>query len=132
MAGITCGAKFSLDKWLLQSKGRYHCLALDKFRVNKNKAAEKKYGFSMADSLKKGFAAHTNGCLFKDFTFYIGPGVAGKKNKAPPAADIRCLVEHSGGVVAKNQVTAVSESIHGSDTVVLIVKNGAKMSPKLT
>lgn len=82
--------------WLTQSAKKRKILSCEKFLLLNDTAAEEKYDFSMADTLKRGTELRASGStLLKGTCVYVCKGVAGKR--APPTEEFKLIVEAAGG-----------------------------------
>uniref|UniRef100_A0A7S2LQ78 BRCT domain-containing protein n=1 Tax=Leptocylindrus danicus TaxID=163516 RepID=A0A7S2LQ78_9STRA len=92
--------------WLNESFKAGEVLKCNKYLLLKDKAAEKKYNFSMKTTIKNGSEAREKGGIFADMYVYFCKGVAG--NKAPSIKELEIMVSSAGGtflkVLPKNNV----------------------------
>jgi len=85
--------------WLNDSFKAGEVLKCSKYLLLKDKAAEKKYNFSMKTTIKNGSEAREKGGIFADMFVYFCKGVAG--NKAPSIKELEIMVSSAGGTFLK-------------------------------
>ena len=85
--------------WLNESFKAGEVLKCNKYLLLKDKAAEKKYDFSMKETIRNGNEARKMGGVLAGMCVYFCKGVAGKK--APSAKELEMIVQAAGGSYLK-------------------------------
>ncbi|KAL9180369.1 hypothetical protein ACHAXT_008339 [Thalassiosira profunda] len=94
-------------EWLEQSAKEQRALDTDDYLLLGDKEAEKRYDFTMKDTLEKGRAARLErGGVLGGWSVHIGSGVAG--NNAPSAKELNLIVEATGATLLP-KISAVSD-----------------------
>lgn len=95
MIGLCATGNIVNVDWLVKSGKANEALPADEFLVD-DKEAEKKYDFSMEESVKRGNSMRENGeKLLSGWYVHVCKGVA--SNKAPPEKEMKLIVEVAGG-----------------------------------
>ena len=101
-------------EWLEQSAKEQRALSSDDFLLLKDKDAEKRYNFSMKETIENGRKARLDrGGVLGGWSIYICTGVAG--NNAPSAKELKLVVEATGATL----LGKVSDAIDPSKTILL-------------
>ena len=88
-------------EWLEQSAKEQRILDTDDFLLVTDREAEKRYDFSMKETLQNGILARRKrGGVLGGWFVYICSGVAG--NKAPNMKEMHLIIEGAGGTVLKS------------------------------
>lgn len=96
MIGICQTSNIVHVNWLIQSAKARMALPCNDYLLLNDREAEKKFGFSMRKTLRRGDELRQKGeSLLGGYSVYICKGVAG--NKAPPEEELRLIVEGAGG-----------------------------------
>lgn len=83
--------------WLIQSATKRVALSAKSFLLLDDKKGEKKYNFSMQNTLKRADSMRSQGLtLLGGRSVHVCKGVTGKK--VPPAKDFRLIIKAAGGV----------------------------------
>lgn len=88
-------------EWLEQSSREQRILETAEFHLLHDREAEKRYNFSMIETLENGMRARSErGGLLGGWYVYVCTGVAG--NNAPSAKELNLVVEGTGAILLKS------------------------------
>jgi hypothetical protein len=102
-------------EWLEQSSRQQQLLDTDDFLHLHDVEAEKRYNFSMKETIQNGIIARREGGVFGGKGVYICRGVAG--NQAPSAKELQLIIEAAGGSLLKS--LDGSTDIDATNTIIL-------------
>ena len=102
-------------KWLEQSAKEQRVLDTTPYLLVDDKEAEKRYCFSMKETIQNGIQMREIGGVLGGFSIYICSGVAG--NKAPSTNELNLIIEAAGGKVLSSLAT--HKSLDPAKTIVL-------------
>lgn len=81
--------------WLLSSNKIGLPLESNEYLLLSDYAAERRYSFSMKESLANAIIARQNGGILAGWTIYVCKGVAG--NRAPDTKELKAIIDAAGG-----------------------------------
>lgn len=84
-------------EWLEKSAKEQRVLDTTPYLLDDDKEAEKRYSFSMKETIQNGIQVRENGGVLGGLYVYICSGVAG--NNAPSAKELNLIIEAAGGKV---------------------------------
>ena len=97
MGGMSRTSQIVRLEWLTQSAACNEVIPCTNYLIN-NKAAKKRYGFVVRESLANRNAARELGGILANQEIYICTGVSGKKDGSPKLSEIKMLVKLAGGI----------------------------------